>query len=78
MAQVLRSVMKMDYVNDIAAVASGFVDGWLLQKDQAVLFLLKNIGIVIASFATNSIPPGIKHAAESSLGLAIAALLIRR
>jgi hypothetical protein len=78
MAQVLRSVMKMDYVNDIAAVASGFVDGWLLQKDQAVLFLLKNIGIVIASFATDAIPTGLKHAAESSLGLTIAALLIKR
>jgi hypothetical protein len=78
MAQALRALAREGYVNDIAAVVSGFLDGWLLQKDQAVLFLLKNIGIVIASFATNSIPPGIKHAAESSLGLAIAALLIRR
>jgi hypothetical protein len=78
MAQALRYAMMGSYVNDIAAVASGFVDGWLLQKDQGVLFLLKNIGIVIASFATDAIPPGLKHAAESSLGLAIAALVIKR
>jgi len=39
---------------------------------------LKNIGIVIASFATDTIPTGLKHAAETSLGLTIAALLIKR
>jgi len=77
-AQVLRYVTKGGYIDDIAAVASGFVDGYLLQKDMGVVFLLKNIGIVIASFATEAIPEGLKHAAESSLGLAIAALLIKR
>jgi hypothetical protein len=78
MAQALRSIMREDYVNDIAAIASGFADGYLLVKDMGVVFLLKNIGIVIASFATNAIPTGLKHAAESSLGLTIAALLIKR
>jgi hypothetical protein len=78
MAQALRALAREGYVNDISAMISGFLDGYLLQKDMGVAFLLKNIGIVIASFATNVIPPGIKHAAESSLGLAIAALLIRR
>jgi hypothetical protein len=78
MAQALRYVTKGDYVNDIAAVASGFVDGYLLQKDMGIVFLLKNIGVVIASFATNAIPEGLKYAAESSLGLTIAALLIKR
>jgi len=77
-AQALRSITREGYVNDIAAVASGFVDGYLLQKDMGVVFLLKNIGIVIAAFATDAVPEGLKHAAESSLGLAIAALLIKR
>jgi hypothetical protein len=78
MAQVLRYAMRGDYVNDIAALVSGFLDGYLLAKDQGIIFLIKNIGVVIASFATDMIPEGLKHAAESSLGLAIAALLIRR
>jgi hypothetical protein len=78
MAQALRSLAREGYVNDIAAVVSGFLDGYLLQKDQGMIFLIKNIGIVIAAFATDAIPTGLKHAAESSLGLAIAALLIKR
>jgi hypothetical protein len=78
MAQALRALARESYVNDIAAVISGFLDGYLLQKDRGVAFLLKNIGIVIASFATDMVPEGLKHAAESSLGLTIAALLIKR
>jgi len=71
-------MVKEGYVNDIAAVVSGFIDGFLLSKDAGIAFLLKNIGIVIASFATDTIPTGLKHAAETSLGLTIAALLIKR
>jgi len=77
-ALALRTLAREGYVNDIAATLSGFIDGYLLQKDMGIVFLLKNIGIVVAAFATEAIPEGLKHAAESSLGLAIAALLIKR
>ncbi len=73
MALALQTLERSKWMNDILAVGLGVVDGYLLQKSPWA-FLLKNIGVPIASLFTK-IPDSIKYESEGMLGLTISVLL---
>jgi hypothetical protein len=77
MAAALRAALATrGMVEDVMAVGSGVVDGFLLEK-VPVAFLIKNIGIPVLSLFVREIPDALKKESEGMLGLAIYALITR-
>jgi len=74
MAMVLREITRTTFIDDIIAVGSGVLDGYLLEK-MPMAFLVKNVGIPIASLFIKGIPDGLKKESEGMLGLLIYVLL---
>jgi hypothetical protein len=65
-----------EYMDDIVAVAGGFIDAFLLRSSVG-LFLLKNIAIPIVDKAGwVSLPKGLVYQSEGMLGFVIGILVL--
>jgi hypothetical protein len=65
-----------EYTDDIAAVAGGFIDAFLLRSSVG-LFLLKNVAVPIVDKAgLISLPKGLVYESEGMLGFVIGILII--
>ncbi len=83
MAMALKGLIKglglgSEFMDYATAFISGAIDGALLAYDQDWIFLIKNIGIPVASVFTPIIPKGMKDHAVGQLGLLATLLIFKR
>jgi hypothetical protein len=70
----LERLTRATWMDDAIAFGAGALDGYLLDK-VPVAFLIKNVGVPIASLFVRGIPDGLKKESEGMLGLAVYVLL---
>lgn len=75
MAQVLRSLARSEYIDDVLAVGNGALNGYLLDKNQAVVMLVKDILVALSYHMGVHGFAKLAGSAEGMLGLVLYALI---
>jgi hypothetical protein len=74
--RTLAGLARGEWVDDVAAIAGGAIDAYLL-KWNALAFLLKNVAVPIIDKTAIKLPRGLVLESEGMLGFIIATLLGR-
>jgi len=73
--QLLPKLGGAEIVDAITAILSGAIDGYTIKHDLVWVFILKNIGIPVASIFVKGIPKGMKDHSIGQLGMLITLLV---
>jgi hypothetical protein len=73
--QLIPRLGGSELIDAVTAILSGAIDGYSLKHDMVWLFILKNIGIPVASIFVRGIPKGMKDHCVGQLGMLVALMI---